>query len=216
MPETAAVALARALHDRGEDVPAANGALPAVLCLAEEAARLGGGRAVVAKHTRLFALARPVPARPVPGRLRVATESDVGVATRWIRSFMADADEQAGRSDAREPGSALSDDEVSDRIAESLVWLWEVDGEVVHLTGRGRPAFGVVRVGPVFTPREHRGRGYASAAVAEVSRRILAAGHRACLFTDQANPTSNKVYEALGYERVVDMAEVVVTRPGPA
>ena len=56
----------------------------------------------------------------------------------------------------------------------------------------------------------HRGRGYASACVAEVSRQILAAGDRPCLFTDQANPTSNKIYEALGYRRVVDTANVVV------
>ena len=53
---------------------------------------------------------------------------------------------------------------------------------------------------------EERGHGYASAAVAEVSRRLLAAGHRVCLFTDQANPTSNRIYQALGYEPVVDMA----------
>ncbi len=219
MPEGAAVALARALHDRGEHMPAVNGALPAVLRLAEETARLGGGRAEIAKHTRLFTVARLVSPRPVAGALRVATSADLELVTRWFGAFHADADEQAGRGGVggdHEATPALSDDEVSDRVAESLVWLWEVAGEVVHLSGWSRPAFGVVRVGPVYTPREQRGRGYASAAVGELSSRILAAGHQACLFTDQANPTSNKIYEALGYERVVDMAEVVVTTPAPA
>jgi predicted GNAT family acetyltransferase len=65
-------------------------------------------------------------------------------------------------------------------------------------------------VGPVYTPPEHRGRGYASAAVAEVSRQILAAGDRACLFTDQANPTSNRIYESLGYRPVGDMVNLLV------
>ncbi len=69
----------------------------------------------------------------------------------------------------------------------------------MHLTGVNPPSYGVARVGPVYTPKSHRGRGYASAAVAEVSQRILDEGGRACLFTDQANPTSNKIYEALGY-----------------
>lgn len=213
MPDSAAVALARALHARGEEMPAANGALPAVLRLAEETARLRGGSAEVAVHTRLFTLTRLVPPSQVAGRLRVATDADLGVVTRWFRSFHADAEEQAGRDGRHEATRLFSEEEVSDRIAESLVWLWEVEGEVVHLTGWSRPAFGVIRIGPVYTPREHRGLGYASAAVGEVSRRVLEAGHRACLFTDQANPTSNKIYEALGYQRVVDMAEVVVTSP---
>ncbi|WP_395694501.1 GNAT family N-acetyltransferase [Nocardioides sp.] len=80
----------------------------------------------------------------------------------------------------------------------------------MHLTAMNAPAYGVSRVGPVYTPAEHRGHGYASAAVAEVSRRILEAGDRACLFTDQANPTSNKIYEAVGYRAVVDMANLLV------
>jgi predicted GNAT family acetyltransferase len=80
----------------------------------------------------------------------------------------------------------------------------------VHVTAASEPAFGVSRVGPVYTPREHRGHGYASRAVYEVSQHLVENGVRACLFTDQANPTSNKIYEALGYERLVDMANLRV------
>ena len=47
--------------------------------------------------------------------------------------------------------------------------------------------------------------------MAEVSARLLAQGARVCLFTDQANPTSNKIYLALGYRPVVDMANLVIT-----
>ena len=86
------------------------------------------------------------------------------------------------------------------------------DDGPVHLTGHNLPAYGVARVGPVYTPREHRGRGYASAAVADVSGRLREAGSRVCLFTDQANPTSNRIYEAIGYRRVVDMANLVLAR----
>lgn len=80
----------------------------------------------------------------------------------------------------------------------------------MHLTGANAPAFGVARVGSVYTPRERRGRGYASTGVAEVSRIVLAQGARACLFTDQANPTSHTIYAALGYRPVVDMVNVVL------
>jgi hypothetical protein len=62
---------------------------------------------------------------------------------------------------------------------------------------------GVACVCPVYRPPAQRGRGWASNAVAEVSRRIQVEGARVCLFTDQANPTSNKIYVALGYRPMV-------------
>jgi len=64
------------------------------------------------------------------------------------------------------------------------------------------------RVGPVYTPSPLRGRGYASALVAAASQAQLGAGRRFCfLFTDLANPTSNEIYQAIGYEPVCDVDE---------
>jgi predicted GNAT family acetyltransferase len=62
----------------------------------------------------------------------------------------------------------------------------------------------------VYTPKEHRGRGYASAAVAAVSRMLRDQGARVTLFTDQANPVSNAIYQRLGYRPVVDQANLLV------
>jgi predicted GNAT family acetyltransferase len=78
----------------------------------------------------------------------------------------------------------------------------------VHLTGANPPAFGVARIGPVYTPPEHRRRGYAGAAVAQVSQLLRDAGARVCLYTDQANPTSNGIYQAIGYRPVVDQVNL--------
>ena len=209
MPQDAAVGLARLLHGRGEEVRGVNGALPAVRAFADELARLAGGGVAVRMHTRLFEL-RAVRVPPVPpGALRVATEADAGLALAWISAFHADADEQAGRSAGHE-GETVTPDTVLRRLRAGLFFLWEVDGVPVHLTGQNVPSYGAVRIGPVYTPRAHRGRGYASAAVAELSGRVLAAGHRPCLFTDQANPVSNGVYERIGYEPVVDMVNLLV------
>jgi GNAT superfamily N-acetyltransferase len=213
MPDEAAVALARALHTRGEDVLGVNGSLPAVQHCAAELARLQGGRVEVAQHTRLFELGTLREPRPVEGRLVAAGEDDLDVAAAWFAAFHDDADEQAGRAPGSRSHMGVDRDDVLRRIREGRVWLWVDDrGTPVHLTGANAPAFGVARVGPVYTPPEQRGRGWASAAVAEVSRRIVADGVRATLFTDQANPVSNKIYERLGYERVVDMANLVIAR----
>jgi hypothetical protein len=83
--------------------------------------------------------------------------------------------------------------------------LWE-DGEPVSLAAAGGPTPNGIRIGPVYTPPELRGRGYASALVAELTRVQLEGGRRFCfLFTDLANPTSNRIYQRVGYEPVTDV-----------
>ena len=80
------------------------------------------------------------------------------------------------------------------------------------MCGLTAPAEGVVRVGPVYTPPELRGRGYASALVATVSADVRAAGNRGILYTDLENPTSNSIYRNIGYRAV---SEVLSYEFGP-
>ncbi|MBC9734695.1 GNAT family N-acetyltransferase [Nocardioides marmotae] len=212
MPEAAARALARSVHERGEHLGAVNGALPAARVVAEETAALVGGEVVVEEHLRLWELPGldAVVDHDAPGRLRPAAPADVATCVAWWTAFAADAAEQGGR-DGAHPMDLETEEGMARRIERGLVWLWEsAQGEVVHLTAHTEAAYGVVRVGPVYTPREHRGHGYASAAVAQVTRRVLEAGDRACLFTDQANPTSNKIYAAIGYRVVAETANLLV------
>ncbi len=93
---------------------------------------------------------------------------------------------------------------VDSRLGHSRLWLWQAPGGApVSMVAVNAPVAGAVRLGPVYTPPEHRRRGFAGAAVAAVSRRALQDGARACmLFTDLANPTSNKIYAEVGYRRV--------------
>jgi hypothetical protein len=213
MPDEAAVALAGAWHERGEEVPGINGALPAVEVCATELTRLGGGRVEVGQHTRLHALGELVPPAPVPGRLVTATEDDLDLVMAWWDAFPGDADEQAGRPRGASTHTMPDRTEILDRIGAGRLWFWvDAAGQPVNLTAANPPSFGVARIGPVYTPPDQRGRGWASNAVAEVSRRIQAEGAQPCLFTDQANPASNKIYAALGYRPVVDMAQLVIVR----
>lgn len=90
-------------------------------------------------------------------------------------------------------------------VDEHDIVLWCAAGHPVSMVAANPPVAGVVRVGPVYTPPEHRRRGHASSAVAAVSRAVLAAGAHTCtLFTDLANPTSNRIYAAIGYRRFAD------------
>ena len=209
MPEDAARQLAGELHARGEELPGVNGALPAASACAAELARLTGRRARVHEHTRLFELGELVEPSLPSGELRMARTDDLDLALEWYLAFGQEAAEQAGR---QEPHPMFEDEAgMRRRIEAGRIWFWvDADGARVHLTGHSEPTFGVARIGPVFTPSEHRGRGYAGAAVAAVARMLRDSGARVTLFTDQANPVSNALYQRLGFRGVVDQANLVI------
>ncbi|MFI9777844.1 GNAT family N-acetyltransferase [Streptomyces sp. NPDC051956] len=167
-----------------------------------------GARAHRAVEQRLYRLGDLTPPLPAPaGRPRVATAGDRELLARWHDAFAADT---------RAPGSAAGSREWADeRISYGGVTLWETeDGVPVSMAGVTREAAGAVRVAPVYTPKELRGRGYAGAVTAEVSRAARAAGaHEVVLFTDLANATSNGLYLRIGYRPVRDFAVHTFTAP---
>jgi hypothetical protein len=211
MSEEAVHLLTKTLLDRDEPVLGANGALPAVQVFCDDMATATGKTAKVGQHTRLFELGDLVPPRPTSGHLRTARLEELPLIASWYDAFMADADEQAGREPGESPHESPSEEELARRIGSGRVFVWADDGDTpVSVTVATSPTYGVSRIGPVYTPKERRGRGYASAGVFAVSKLLRESGERPCLFTDQANPTSNKIYEALGYEPLVDMANLQV------
>jgi predicted GNAT family acetyltransferase len=85
------------------------------------------------------------------------------------------------------------------------MYLWDVGDRVTSMVGVGSRTPHGARVGPVYTPPQERGRGYASALTAATSQAELDAGSQFCfLFTDLANPTSNHIYQVIGYQPVSD------------
>jgi predicted GNAT family acetyltransferase len=183
--------------------------MPAVRVFTDEVLRSTGGTVFEDRPDRLWEATRIIRPDPAPsGRARLATLDDLDLVTERFAVFHPEADAQAGRPP--EGGEPLRIHDARGRIEEGTVWLWDVDGEVVHLTGMRPPAFGVARIGPVYTPAEHRGRRYARAMVAEVAQRVLDAGDRVCLYTDRNNPVSNRVYAAIGFEPVLDQVNLGV------
>lgn len=199
--------LADLLVDRGEVVTATNGAEGPAHAFLDRVAERTGGSVAVARPTRLFELGVLIPPAPPEGAPRAVRRDEVGLAHRWFADFVADAARQAGRAGPPEIPPPPQD-VLERRIGAGKLWWWVVDGAPVSLVGHVGPALDVARLGPVFTPAEHRGRGYAGALVAHVSATLREAGYRVCLFTDLENPVSNALYERLGYETVVDMAEL--------
>ena len=93
---------------------------------------------------------------------------------------------------------------ITQRIADGYLYFWEHE-QPVSMAGLTRPTARGITIGPVYTPPEQRGHGYASSAVARLSQQMLAAGKEFCaLFTDLANPTSNHIYQQIGYQALGD------------
>lgn len=196
MPELASRRLADTLADQGASLPGVNGEQRLAGAFADTWRRHTGAGTEMQMHQRLYRLDRLEAPDPLPpGTSRLATAADLSLVLAWLGAFQRDIRE------------SLSAPEVlaADRLSYSGIALWEVDGVPVSLAGRTRVVADMARVGPVYTPPEHRRRGYAAAATATITQAALEAGAReVVLFTDLANPTSNGVYQRLGYRPVSD------------
>ena len=74
----------------------------------------------------------------------------------------------------------------------------------------GRPTKNGISVSGVYTPKDFRKNGYASALVACTSQKMLDAGKTFCvLYTDTANPMSNKIYQQLGYKEIATSKDFI-------
>jgi RimJ/RimL family protein N-acetyltransferase len=192
------------------EVPGVTGVPAAARAVAEAWARRTGGSWGLRMREALHVLAEVVePPRWPMGRLRRATWRDRELLIAWEREFQLEA--RVAATGTIEPEAI-----VERRLAAGAQFVWE-GKERVSTLGVNPPIAGTVRIGPVFTPAEHRGHGYASAAVARASSDALAAGARRCmLFTDVENPTPNKIYAAIGFRRRGDWEELEFELPGPA
>jgi predicted GNAT family acetyltransferase len=191
-------ALADRLTADGAQLPTASGPVESVRAFAERWSSLTGAAPAVQTEERIYEATSVVHPQGIGGAMRPYSAADRPLAIDWLGAFFAEA----------MPGSPEAQVErfVDGRAAGvgSLV-LWEDEARVVSLAGHAGETPNGARVGPVYTPPELRGRGYAAGATAAVSAAALDAGTRAVvLYTDLANPTSNALYERLGYAPVED------------
>ena len=211
-PVEAAVigALVSALAGGRPAVPGVTANEPWATRFAEAWAAATGAAWDVAIGQGVYALTSVRAPRPAQGSSRLATLEDRSLLVRWMHEFEIEA-LQAMTRDEHAIERALET-----RLGEgdsSGFSLWDDDGRAVSLAGWTRIPGGA-RIGPVYTPPDERGRGYASNLVAEVSRSMLDAGASACfLYTDLGNPTSNAIYRRIGYDQVAESLMITFQEP---
>jgi uncharacterized protein len=206
-----------ALVDRmiaeGQDLPGVVGATPEVeRFVGAWTAEHDVDAAIVFRHG-IYELREVMQVPAAPGGARPVTPEDRDQVIAWAIAF---ADEVLPEETDRERHVRLIDSRLR-ATADAGLWLWEDARGPVSLCGYGGSTPNGIRIGPVYTPPEHRGRGYATSLVAQQSHWLLGGGRSLCfLYTDLDNPTSNALYRRIGYRMVAEAREVRFDARGAA
>jgi len=199
MPGVAIPLVVRAVADAYPDLPGVLGPLDTIQDFATVWASVRSATVTPGMKMGLYA-AESVrsPEPPVPGGMREAGAADGLLLRDWLHRF----------TDEARIGPPDVDEEVEALVAGGGAFLWEDDGVVSMAAAKGATPNGI-RIGYVYTPPMHRQRGYASALVSQLTRHLLDQGRAFCvLYTDLDNPTSNELYQRIGYERVATAGDI--------
>ncbi|MBI9046390.1 MAG: GNAT family N-acetyltransferase [Anaerolineaceae bacterium] len=183
-------------------VPGVNGLEIITRDFAENWMEKTGESIEIGMQSRVFMLDKVIfPKKPADGNLRQAMENDQELIADWLKGFHQEA---LGENEVDDWGH----ERASYMISHEEVFIWEDACKPVSMAARVRPLLDSICVSAVYTPPELRNKGYASTCVAALSQFLLNEGRRICaLFTDITNPTSNAIYQSIGYRPVCDFVE---------
>lgn len=161
------------------------------------------GNSVIEDESELIYENNNLISAPSVGECKLATESEYDLIFGWMKSFMEITGLRAYNLE----------NVVKSAIQEGRFYLLYVEGRPVSLGGHSGfqefNGFSVGRVGPIYTPLEHRKKGYASTITSHITRHLISLGARPTLYTQADNPTSNKIYQEIGYTLVDENRRIV-------
>lgn len=192
MPADAVDTVVAAIVDAGVTLPGVAGDAGTAARFAGQWTELTGAGAEPFNGQRIYELEGVPTLGNAPGHLRRAEAADRHLILGWMHGFGEDTGERP-----------LSEEVLARRIAAGQFWLWQHD-DACSVAAHTAPVGGVTRIQAVYTPPTLRCRGYAGACVSALSAGLHDAGHRCILYTDLANPVSNKLYRRIGYRSAAE------------
>lgn len=193
MEPAVAAALAEWVAESGTDLPGVNGEAATAAAFAGRWIDATRSAATPTSGVRLYELGTLNGVMQAEGHLVQAEAADLALATAWLGAFQTETHQPS--SDPARGAQTW--------IEAGLLWLWKNEEPLSMAAGRP-PVQGVVRVSSVYTPPEHRRRGYAAACVYGLSKHLTDAGYRCVLYTDLGNPTSNSIDRRIGFRAVAE------------
>jgi predicted GNAT family acetyltransferase len=189
-------------QEYGSVLPGVSGPKGVSQAFAESWRSLSGQGSQLFMAQRIYRLDHVTFPANVPGELRRAADEDRDLVVRWLVGFQEDA---IGSAD-HERAEKYADNYL--RSQNRGLYLWEYGGQPISMAGYSGPTPHGIRIGAVYTPPECRRQGFASMCVAALSQAMLDSGRQFCfLYTDLSNPTSNHIYQDIGYCPVSDVDE---------
>ncbi|MBJ8103727.1 MULTISPECIES: GNAT family N-acetyltransferase [Bacillus cereus group] len=191
------VELAKELTKVYPDIPGLIGNKKVVQKLAEEIAVLENKKTNVVMKQGVYALQQVKQKWTEDGIFREINSDELPLIEKWIYQFCEDVKLPTTKEEAKQTAHTL--------ITTNRLFGLEVGGKLVSVAAKTRPTTNNITVNFVYTPKEERKKGYASNCVAALSQRMLDEGYKTTtLYTDLANPTSNKIYQEIGYEQIME------------
>jgi predicted GNAT family N-acyltransferase len=198
IPRDAMEAVAGQLIEWRPELTGARGERAGAIAFADAWHAISGRAGTISTEERLYRLGTLRAPKGVAGTARLAGDDDHAVLVEWVERFFVET--FSSRDEAAGEQFVDTANHVGDRFV-----LWEADGAPVSMAMLRAPAADVSRIGPVFTPCDRRGHGYGSAVTAAAADLAHRSGTPdVVLFADLANPTSNSIYQQIGFEAVVD------------
>ncbi|PGC27158.1 GNAT family N-acetyltransferase [Bacillus wiedmannii] len=197
IPEVDIVKLAKEFSKVYPDIPGLIGNKKTVQRLAEEIAVLENKKTNVVMEQGVYALQQVKKKWTEDGAFREIGSDELPLIEQWIYQFCEDVRLPTTKEEAKQTAHTL--------ITNRRLFGLDVDGKLVSVAAKTRPTTNNITVNFVYTPKEARKKGYASSCVAALSQRMLDEGYKTTtLYTDLANPTSNKIYQEIGYEQIAE------------
>lgn len=179
------------------DIPGLIGEKRIVKQLADEIAQLEQKKLSIGMNQGVYELKQVKKRWDEHGVFRQVNSGELPLIEKWIYQFCEDVHLPTTEEKANQTASTL--------VSTNRLFGWEVDGRLVSVAAITRPTKSNITVNFVYTPKEERKKGYASNCVAALSQRMLNQGYKTTtLYTDLANPTSNKIYQEIGYEPIME------------
>ncbi|MGN5651648.1 GNAT family N-acetyltransferase [Bacillus sp. Brlt_9] len=195
--EEGIVELAKKLTKVYPNVPGLIGNKKVVQKLAKKIAMLEQKKIIVAMEQGVYELKQVQKKWNGDGIFREVRSEELPLIEQWIYQFCEDVKLPTTKEEAKQTAHTL--------ITNRRLFGLEVDGKLVSVAAKTRPTKNNITVNFVYTPKEARKKGYASNCVAALSQRMLDEGYKTTtLYTDLANPTSNKIYQEIGYEQIAE------------
>jgi GNAT superfamily N-acetyltransferase len=196
-------AVATALSRLRPELTGARGERDATIAFAHAWHEITGRVGQASSEERLYRLGTLAQPSGVDGTARAADDGDSEVLVDWVERFFL---ESFGHH--RDDGAGTRFVAAAKNKGDQFI-VWTVDATPVSMAMLRAPAAGVSRIGPVFTPQDRRCRGYGSAVTAAAAHRARAGGVAdVVLFADLANPTSNAIYQQIGFQPVADSVRI--------